>query len=69
MVFPDGSVLTNPAKAGDLGLMPGSGRSPREGSGHPLQCSCLENPTDRGAWWAAVRGGQKRVRYNLATKQ
>ena len=38
---------------GDLGLIPGSTRSPGEGNGNPLQCSCLENPMDRGAWWAA----------------
>ena len=38
----------------DLGLIPGSGRSPQEGNGNPLQYSCLENPMDRGAWWAAV---------------
>ena len=36
--------------AGDLGLIPGSERSPAEGSGNPLQYSCLENPMDRGAW-------------------
>ena len=36
--------------------MPGSGRSPGEGNGNPLQCSCLENPMDRGAWWATVHG-------------
>ena len=36
--------------AGDLGLIPGSGRSPGEGNGNPLQNSCLENPMDRGAW-------------------
>ena len=35
---------------GDPGLIPGSGRSPREGNGNPLQCSFLENPMDRGAW-------------------
>ena len=39
--------------AGDLGLIPGSGRSPGEGNGNPLQYSCLENPMDRGAWRAA----------------
>ena len=39
---------------GDSGLIPGSGRSPGEGKGNPLQYSCLENPMDRGAWWAAV---------------
>ena len=40
--------------AGDLGLIPGLGRSPGEGNGNPLQYSCLENPMDRGAWWATV---------------
>ena len=42
--------------AGDLGSIPGSGWSPGEGLNSPLQCSCLENPMDRGAWWAAVHG-------------
>ena len=42
--------------AGDLDSIPGSGRSSGEGNGNPLQYSCLENPTDRGAWWATVRG-------------
>ena len=45
--------------AGDLGLIPGSGRHPGEGNGNPLQYSYLENPVDRGAWWATVQGGQK----------
>ena len=45
--------------AGDLGLIPGSGRSPGEGSGNPLQYSCLENPMNRGAWWATVHGVAK----------
>ena len=40
--------------AGDLGSIPGSGRSPGEGNGSPLQYSCLENPMDKGAWWATV---------------
>ena len=40
--------------AGDLGSIPGSGRSSGEGNGNPLQYSCLENPMDRGAWWAIV---------------
>ena len=44
---------------GDLGLIPGSGRSPREGNGNPLQYSCLENPTDRGAWQGTVHGVAK----------
>ena len=39
---------------GDLGSIPGSGRSPGEGNGNPLQYSCLENPMDGGAWWATV---------------
>ena len=37
---------------GDVGLIPGSGRSPGGGHGNPLQYSCLESPMDRGAWWA-----------------
>ena len=41
---------------GDLGLIPGSGRSPGEGNGNPLQYSCLENPMDQGSWWATVHG-------------
>ena len=40
----------------DPGSIPGLGRSPGEGDGNPLQYSCLENPRDRGAWWAAVYG-------------
>ena len=42
--------------AGDLGSIPGRGRSPGEGNGNPLQYSCLENPMDRGAWRATVPG-------------
>ena len=42
--------------AGDLGLTPGSGISPGEGNGNPLQCPCLGNPVGRGAWWATVHG-------------
>ena len=41
---------------GDPGLIPGSGRFPKEGNGNPLQYSCLENPMDRGAWQATVHG-------------
>ena len=51
-----------PANAGDTGdasLLPGSGRSPGEGNGKPLQYSCLENPMDRGNWWARVHGVAK----------
>ena len=50
------------ANAGDLrevGLIPGLGRSPGGGRGNPLQYSCLENPMDRGAWWATVHGVTK----------
>ena len=58
--FPDGTVVKNaPANAGDTrhaGSIPGLGRSPGEGNGDPLQYSCLEHPTDRGAWWAIVHG-------------
>ena len=53
-------VLKNPpASAGDSGSIPRSGRSPGGGHGNPLQYSCLENPTDRGAWQAAVHGVAK----------
>ena len=45
--------------AGDPGWIPGSGRSPGEGNGNPLQYSCLENPMDRGGWLAAVHGVAK----------
>ena len=45
--------------AGDLGSIPGLGRSPGEGNGNPLQSSCLENPMGRGAWWATVHGVEK----------
>ena len=50
---------------GDLGSIPGLGRSPGEGNGNPLQYSCLENPMDRGAWWATVHGVTKsRIRLS-----
>ena len=56
-----GSEVKAPAcNAGDLGSIPGLGRSPREGNGNPLQYSCLENPMDGGAWWATVHGVTKR---------
>ena len=45
--------------AGDLGLLPGFRRPPGEGNGNPLHYSCLENPMDRGAWWAIVHGVTK----------
>ena len=63
MGFPGDSVVKNlPANAGatgDLGSIPGSGRSPGEGNGNPLQYACLENPMDRGACWAIVHGVAK----------
>ena len=60
MDFPKGSVVKNlPANAGDVDSVSGLGRSPGEGNGNPLQYSCLENPTDRGAWWATVHGVKK----------
>ena len=49
----------NARDTGDMGLIPESGRSPGEGNGNPLQCSCLENPMDKGAWWATVHGVAK----------
>ena len=49
-------VKNSAGNAGDLGLIPGLGRSPGERNGNPLQHSCLENSMDRGAWWAAVHG-------------
>ena len=45
--------------AGDVGSIPESGRSSREGNGNPFQYSCLGNPINRGAWWAAVHGVTK----------
>ena len=55
--IPGGSVVKNPsANAGDMGSVPGSGRYPGWGNGSPLQYSCLDNPMDRGAWWAIVHG-------------
>ena len=53
--------------AGDPGSIPGLGRSPVEGNGNPLQHSCLENPTEREAWWATVRGVVK-AGHDLVTK-
>ena len=67
--FPGGSVVKNsPAKAGDIGLILGLGRSPGEGNDSPLQYSYLGNPKDRGAWWAIVHR-ITRVRHDWAAKQ
>ena len=56
--FPGGSVAKDPpasaGDAGDVGSIPGSGRSPGGGNGNPLQYSCLGNPMDRGGWWSIV---------------
>ena len=58
--FPGGSDSKESAcNAGDSGSIPGSGRSPGEGNGNPLQCPCLENSMDRGAWRATVHGVAK----------
>ena len=56
-----------PANTGAVGLINGSGRSPGGGNGIPLQYSCLENPMDRGAWWATVHG-VPRVGHDFETK-
>ena len=55
--FPGGSVVKNPpVNAGDMSSIPGLGRSPGVGNVNPLWYSCLDKPTDREAWWAAVLG-------------
>ena len=60
--FPGGSVVkTLPANAGDVGLIPGSRKSPGEENGNPLQYSCLGNPMDRGAWQATIHGVTKEL--------
>ena len=61
LAFPGSSVGEESAcsDAGDLGSIPGLGRSPGEGNGNLLQYSCMGNPMDRGAWWATVRGVAK----------
>ena len=60
MDFPGGSeVKASACNVGDLGSIPGLGRSPGEGQGNPLQYACLENPMDGGAWWATVHGVAK----------
>ena len=58
MVLPVKNPPANAGDAGDMGLIPGSGRSPGEGIGNPFQYSCLENSMDRGAWKVTV--------YNVA---
>ena len=53
-------VIKNRPVMQETDLIPGLGRSPGEGNGDPVQYSCLENPMDRGAWWATVHGVAKR---------
>ena len=69
--FPSSMVVKNPPtnarNAGDLGLAPGSVRSPGERNGNPLQYSCLDNSLDRGAWWVTVHGVSK-SRTQLSTQ-
>ena len=66
-----GTVVSNsPANAGDareVGLIPGSGRSPGEGNGNSLQYFCLENSMDRGTWWATVHGVAKSWTLSMHT--
>ena len=62
MGFPIGSDDKESAcNVGDQVLVPGSVSFPVEGNGYPLQCSCLENSINRGAWWATVQGRSQRV--------
>ena len=68
--FPGGSGIKNlPANAEGLGSILGSGRFPGEGNGNPFQYSCLQNPMDRGVWWATVHGGSKESDRTLRLKQ
>ena len=60
--FPDGSDSEkSTCNMGDVGLIPGLGRSPGEEDSYSLQYSCLENPMDRGTWWATVHGVQSQI--------
>ena len=64
VISADSAVKNQPASAGDagdMGSIPGLGRSPGGGNGNPRQYSCLENSTYRGAWWAAVQGVTKEL--------
>ena len=56
----------NAGDAGDMGSIPGSGRFPRGNNINPLQYSCLENPTDRGAWWAPIHVVTKSIHTRLS---
>ena len=62
-------VKNPPANAGDVGSIPGSGRSPEGGSGNPLQYSCLGNSVDRGAWRVTVNGvTESDIGHDLVTE-
>ena len=68
MGFPGGSVVKYPPdNAGNVGLIPVSGRCPGEGNGYPLQYSCLDNPMNKGSWQTTVNG-VIRVGHDLVTK-
>jgi len=70
MGFPSGSVVKNlPASAGDVGSIPGSGRCPAGGNGHPLQYSCLEKSHGQRGLAGCSLWGHKRVGHGLATTQ
>ena len=65
--FPGGSVVkAPPANAGNMGLIPGSARSPGEGNGNPLQYSCLENPVDRGVLGGCSPWGSPKSQTRLS---
>ena len=67
---PGGSAVKNPpASAGDIGSIPGLGRSPEVGHGNPLQYACLENPHGQRRLTGYSQWGRKRVKHNLTTKQ
>ena len=68
--FPGSPVVKNlSANAGDVGSIPGLGRSSGKENGNPLQYAYLGNPMDRGTWWATVYEVAKRVGHDLATEQ
>ena len=68
--FPGSDGEESACSVGDLGLVPGLGRSPGEGNGYPLQGSYLENSMDREVWWSAVHGATKsRTGLRLSTAQ
>ena len=56
-------MAKNLPAAGNVDLVPGLGRCPGKGNGYPLWYSCLENPLDRGAWWAAIHGVTKSLTW------